>query len=90
MVNLKKWGITPNFKPKYAEIIIHVYTKKKARFSIMPKNGKSFPLNKKANLPFVFKGKKLTHIVRGNYTIGTNGKRVVLITNGFQVIVEKV
>ncbi len=89
MVNLDKWGITPNFKSKHVEIKLKKYNKKKARLLIVPKNGRNFPLAKKKKLPFKFSGKKLTHKLIGNYSLAQNGKRNILMTSGLQIIVEK-
>ena len=89
-MNLDKWGIVPNFKPKYAELSLRKYTKKNAKMSVIPKNGKSIPLTRKSDKPFDFKKKKFTHTIIGNYSIAKNRKRNVLLTNGFQVIIEKV
>jgi len=89
MVNLNKWGIEPNFKPKHVIIRVNNYGKKKARFAIIPKNGKSFPLSKKTKHPFKFKKKKIIHTIIGSYSIGTSGKRNILLTSGFQVVAEK-
>nr|BDI55219.1 MAG: hypothetical protein [uncultured archaeon] len=89
MVNLNKWGIHPNFKPKHVDISFKKYTKKKAKMSVIPKNGRSFPLFKKAGHPFEFKGKKLTHTITGNFSLGQAGKRKICITDGFQIIILK-
>ena len=89
MPHLNQWGIYPNFKVKNAKISYNKASKKTATFAIVPKNGKSIPLYHKFDQPFSFKGKKLTHTIRGKYTIGTNKKRNVLLTQGFQIIVEK-
>ena len=88
-MNLNKWGIEPNFKPKHAIIKVNNKSKKNAKFAIIPKNGKSFPLSKKAKHPFKFKKKKYTYTIIGSYTIGTGGKRNILLTSGFQLIVAK-
>jgi len=89
MVNLNKWGIYPNFGVKNAEISLRKISKKKARISIVPKNGKSILLYRNVEKPFSFKKKKFVHTIVGNYSIGTSKKRNVLITQGFQIIVEK-
>ncbi len=89
MTSLNKWGIYPNFNLKHAEISLRKESKKKVKFAIVPKNGKSIPLYRKFEQPFSFKGKKLTHSTIGKYTIGKSKKRYMLITQGFQIIVEK-
>jgi len=89
MISLSTWGIYPNFNIKHAEISSKKLSKKIVKFAIIPKNGKSIPLYKKFDNPFSFKGKKLTQTIRGKYTIGKNKKRHVLLTQGFQIIVEK-
>jgi len=91
MVNLKKWGITPNFTPKEAIIKIKNMGKKKARFSIVPKNKRSILLNKKATTAFKFKKKKFIHNIIGQFSFGTirNGKRTILVSQGFTVMAEK-
>jgi len=90
MVNLSKWGITPNFKPKHVIVKLTKYSKQKARILIIPKNGNSFPLTKKNTIAFTFKKKKYTHKVIGNSSLAQMGKKSVLITQGLQVIIEKV
>ena len=91
MVNLKKWGIIPNFTPKEAIIKQKICEKNKASFSIVPKNGRSILLNKKAKTGLKFKGKKLNHRIIGQFSFGTirNGKRTILVSQGFTVIAEK-
>ena len=90
MVNLGKWGITPNFKPKHVQVRMTKYSKNKARILIIPKNGRSFPLTKKNKIAFTFKKKKFTHKVVGNSSLAQMGKKSVLVTQGLQVIVEKI
>ena len=89
MAHLNQWGIYPNFNIKHAVISYNKVSKKNAKFAIVPKNSKSIPLYRKADTPFVFKGKKFTHTIKGKYTIGKNKKRHVLLTQGFQIVVEK-
>jgi len=89
MVNLDKWGITPNFKAKHVNVRLTKYSKKKARLIVSPKNGSTIPLFKNKKVPFKFSGKKLTHILSGNFTITQNGKRELLLTSGLKVIIEK-
>ena len=90
MVNLEKWGIYLNFKPKYANISLTKYSKKRARVNIAPKNGKSIPLFRKADKIFKSKQKKFRHTTMGAYTFANNGKRKILMTQGFQIIIEKI
>ncbi|KKN15260.1 hypothetical protein LCGC14_0987790 [marine sediment metagenome] len=90
MVNLDKWGITPNFKAKHVNVRLTKYNKKKVRLTISPKNGNSIPLFKKKKVPFKFSGKKLTHILSGAYTLAQSGKRQILLTSGLKVIIEKI
>lgn len=90
MVNLNKWGIYPNFKPKDAEITFRKYSKEKAKFAVIPKNGKSIPLNRKSEQPFDFSNKKkYTHTIVGNFSFGQTKKRRIMMTTGFQIIVSK-
>jgi len=89
MVNLDKWNMSLNFKPKHVNIKFTKYSKKKARLIVSPKNGNSFPLNKKRKTPFNFKGKKITHKVVGSYTLAQSGKRQILLTTGLHVNMEK-
>lgn len=90
MVNLNKWGIYPNFKPKDAEIKFLQYSKKEAKFSVIPKNGKSILLNKKAEQPFDFSNKaKYTHKIIGHFSLSQAKKRKVILTSGFRIIVSK-
>ena len=90
MTSLNKWGIYPNFNvSRYAKITSRKLSKKIVKFAVIPKNGRSIPLYRKFEQPFSFKGKKLTQTIRGKYTIGKNKKRHILLTQGFQIIVEK-
>lgn len=89
MVNLDRWGITPNFKSKDGIISLIKYSKKKARLSIIPKNGKSIPLFRKAETVFKFNQKKFRHTTMGSYSFSRNKKRRTLLTQGFQVVIEK-
>jgi hypothetical protein len=89
MAHLNQWGIFLNFNIKHAVVSYKKTSKKNATFAIVPKNGVSIPLYKKADTPFDFKTKKFTHTIKGHYTIGTNKKRKVMLTSGFQIVVEK-
>ena len=89
MAHLNQWGIFLNFNIKHAVVSYNKVSKRNAKFAIVPKNGKSIILNRKAETPFDFKTKKFKHTIKGNYTIGRNKKRKVMLTSGFQIIVEK-
>jgi hypothetical protein len=90
MVNLEKWGIYLNFKPKHANISITKYSKKRALLNITPKNGKSIPLFRKAESAFkTTNQKKFKHTTMGSYSFAKNGKKKALLTYGFQIMIEK-
>jgi hypothetical protein len=89
MPHLNQWGIFPNFNIKHAIISYNKVSKKIAKFAIVPKNMNSIPLKRNAETAFDFKSKKFTHTIKGNYTIGTNKKRKTILTQGFQILVEK-
>lgn len=89
MAHLNQWGIFLNFNIKHAIVSYTKVSKKNAKFAIVPKNGKSIILNRKAETPFDFKSKKFTHTIKGNYTIGISKKRKTMLTQGFQIVVEK-
>lgn len=89
MAHLNKWGIFINFNIKHAVVSYSKISKRIAKFAIVPKNGKSIILTRKAETPFDFKSKKFKHTIKGNYTIGTNKKRKTMLTQGFQILVEK-
>ena len=89
MAHLNQWGIYLNFNIKHAVVSYTKVSKRNAKFAIVPKNGVSIPLKRKAEQPFDFKTKKFIHQIKGHYTIGTNKKRKSMLTSGFQIIVEK-
>jgi len=89
MAHLNQWGIYLNFNIKHAVVSYNKISKRYAKFAIVPKNSKSIPLNRKADTPFDFKSKKFIHTIKGNYTIGTSKKRKMMLTQGFQILVEK-
>ena len=89
MPHLNQWGIYPNFNIKHAIISFNKASKKNATFAIVPKNGRSIVLNRKADTIFTFKKKKYTYTIKGNLTKGTNKKRMTILTQGFQLVVSK-
>jgi len=89
MAHLNQWGIFLNFNIKHAKVSYNKISKRYAKFAIVPKNGKSIILKRKADTPFDFKTKRFIHTIKGSFTIGTNKKRKIMLTQGFQILVEK-
>ena len=89
MAHLNQWGIFLNFNIKHAKVSYNKVSKRYAKFAIVPINGVSIPLKRKAKTVFDFKSKKFTHTIKGHFTIGTNKKRKSMLTQGIQILAEK-
>ncbi len=89
MAHLNQWRIYLNFNIKHAVVSYTKVSKRYAKFAIVPKNGKSIPLKRKAKTVFDFKSKKFIHTIKGHFTIGTNKKRKSMLTQGIQILAEK-